>query len=82
MAAQRAHNVHVHDEVDEDSFVAQREARDATLPAPRLLLPSIHVNIRAGKLPAPAPEGVRYLRLPLRSAEQDGWPNVACAPAG
>ena len=82
VAAQRAHNLHVHDGVDEDSFVAQRQTRDAALPAPRLLLPSIQVNIRAGKLPAQALAGVRHLRLPLRVAEQDGWPDAACAPAG
>jgi glyoxylase-like metal-dependent hydrolase (beta-lactamase superfamily II) len=52
VAAQRAHNIHVRDGVDENSFVAQRMARDSTLPAPRLLLPSLQVNIRAGNLPA------------------------------
>lgn len=66
VAAQRRHNVHVRDGVGEDDFVAMREARDAGLPAPALLLPSIQVNIRAGRLPAPDPDGVRYLRVPLR----------------
>ena len=50
---QRADNARVKDGVDEEAFVAMREARDATLAAPVLLLPSIQVNIRAGKLPAP-----------------------------
>ena len=63
--AQRAANVHVHDGVAEDDFVTMREARDATLGMPRLILPSIQVNIRAGHLPEPEDNGVRYLKLPL-----------------
>lgn len=63
---QRRDSVHVHDGVSEDEFVAMREARDATLAAPRLLLPSIQVNIRAGELPAAEANGVRYLRIPVR----------------
>lgn len=69
VAAQRRGNVHVRDGIGEDEFVAMREARDAGLPAPALLLPSIQVNIRAGRLPTPASDGVRYLRIPLRLAE-------------
>jgi glyoxylase-like metal-dependent hydrolase (beta-lactamase superfamily II) len=65
IAAQRQGNVHVKDGVAEDAFVALRIARDATLPAPRLLLPALQVNIRGGRLPPPAEDGVRYLRLPL-----------------
>lgn len=65
---QRRSNVHVHDGVDEDEFVAMREARDATLAVPKLLLPSIQVNVRAGHLPAPATNGTRYLRIPLKGA--------------
>ncbi len=65
---QRATNVHVHDGVSEDDFVAMREERDATLPAPELLLQSIQVNIRAGKLPPPDSNGVRYLKLPVKLA--------------
>jgi len=66
VAEQRAHNVHVHDGVSEDEFVALREARDAKLEAPLLLMPSIQVNMRAGKLPPPDENGVRYLRIPVK----------------
>ncbi len=65
VGAQRAANIHVHDGISEDKFVAMREKRDATLPAPVLLLPSIQVNIRAGHLPAAADNGTRYLQIPL-----------------
>jgi glyoxylase-like metal-dependent hydrolase (beta-lactamase superfamily II) len=65
---ERARNVHVHDGVDEDAFVAMRAARDATLSAPTLLLPSIPVNIRAGQLPPPDADGVRYLKIPVTLA--------------
>jgi glyoxylase-like metal-dependent hydrolase (beta-lactamase superfamily II) len=65
---QRARNVHVRDGVDEQSFVAMRQARDATLAAPVLLLPSVQVNIRAGHLPPPDPNGTSYLRIPVRMA--------------
>ena len=63
---QRRENIHIHDGVEEADFVAMREARDATLKAPLLLLPSIQVNIRAGRLPAPEANGVSYLKLPIR----------------
>lgn len=62
---QRDSNVHVHDGVSEDEFVAMRESRDKTLGMPKLILPSIQVNIRAGHLPEPEENGVRYLKLPL-----------------
>lgn len=65
VAAQRAGNVHVHDGIGEDAFVAMREARDATLAMPRLILPSVQVNIRAGHFPEPEANGVSYLKLPL-----------------
>lgn len=65
VAAQKAGNIHVHDGVTEDAFVAVRTARDATLAMPALLLPSVQVNIRAGRLPEPEDNGVRYLKLPL-----------------
>jgi hypothetical protein len=51
--------------VDATGFIAARRARDATLPVPRLLLPALQVNIRAGRLPPPDADGVSYLRLPL-----------------
>ena len=68
VAAQRAGNVHVHDGIEEEAFVAMRRARDATLAAPVLLLPSVQVNIRAGRLPPPDTNGATYLRIPIRLA--------------
>jgi glyoxylase-like metal-dependent hydrolase (beta-lactamase superfamily II) len=65
IAAERTGNVHVRDGVTEDEFVAMREARDKTLEMPALILPSIQVNIRAGELPPPEDNGVRYLKLPI-----------------
>ena len=65
IAEQRASNIHVGGDVSEDDFVAMREARDATLKAPALLLPALQVNIRAGDLPPPDADGRRYLRMPL-----------------
>jgi glyoxylase-like metal-dependent hydrolase (beta-lactamase superfamily II) len=62
---QREKNVHVKEGVTEDEFVATRQARDAKLSAPRLLLPSIQVNIRAGKFPPAEANGVRYLTIPV-----------------
>ena len=63
---QREKNVHVGEGVDEDTFVAMRTKRDATLSAPTLLLPSIQVNIRAGKFPPAEANGVRYLKIPVK----------------
>ena len=65
IGAERAANVHVHDGVAEDDFVAMREARDKTLGMPRLILPSIQINIRAGHLPPAEANGTSYLKLPL-----------------
>lgn len=67
VADERRGNVHVHDGVSEDEFVAMREARDATLTMPTLLLPSVQVNIRAGHLPPPEGNGVSYLKIPLNA---------------
>lgn len=67
VAQQRAHNVHVRDGIGEDAFVALRTARDATLDVPTLILPSIQVNVRAGRLPPPEDNGVSYLRIPLNA---------------
>lgn len=64
---QRNCNIHVHDGVSEDQFVAMRHARDATLAMPTLILPSVQVNIRAGELPPPESNGVRYLKIPLNA---------------
>ena len=65
VAEQRAANVHVGAEASEEKFVAMREARDATLSAPTLLLPSIQVNIRAGRFPEAESNGVHYLKIPV-----------------
>ena len=65
IGAERRENIQVHDGIGEDEFVAMREARDATLPMPRLILPSVQVNIRAGHFPEPEANGVSYLKLPL-----------------
>jgi glyoxylase-like metal-dependent hydrolase (beta-lactamase superfamily II) len=62
---QRARNIHVHDGIDEASFVAMRQGRDATLEVPQLILPSLQVNVRAGALPPPEDDGVSYLKIPL-----------------
>lgn len=68
VAEQRKSNIHVHDGVDEAAFVALRRTRDATLAAPVLLLPSVQVNIRAGRLPPAEANGMHYLKIPLRTA--------------
>jgi glyoxylase-like metal-dependent hydrolase (beta-lactamase superfamily II) len=66
VAEQRRASIHVHDGVSEDAFVAMRHARDATLAVPRLLLPSVQVNIRAGRFPPAEANGVSYLRIPVK----------------
>ena len=65
VAEQRARNVHIHDGIAEADYVAMRTARDAALSAPKLILPSIQVNIEGGRLPQPGSGGVRRLALPL-----------------
>jgi glyoxylase-like metal-dependent hydrolase (beta-lactamase superfamily II) len=65
VAEERASNVHVHDGVSEDAFVAMREARDKTLEMPVLILPSVQVNIRAGHMPPPESDGNVYLKTPV-----------------
>lgn len=67
VAEQRAQNIHVRDGITEDEFVAMRQARDATLEVPTLILPSIQVNVRAGRLPPADDNGVAYLRIPLNT---------------
>jgi hypothetical protein len=59
----------VSDGISEDAFVAVRQGRDATLATPELLMPAIQVNIRAGELPPPDTNGVRYLKLPVKLTE-------------
>ncbi|MFN3964781.1 MAG: MBL fold metallo-hydrolase [Silanimonas lenta] len=65
VAEQRASNIHVRDGVSEDEFVRMREARDATLGMPTLIIPSLQVNMKAGALPEAEGNGIRYLRVPL-----------------
>ncbi|HEX5310880.1 MBL fold metallo-hydrolase [Aquabacterium sp.] len=62
---QKQHNIHVHQGIGEDQFVAMRQARDATLAMPQLILPSVQVNIRAGHLPPAESDGRHYLKLPI-----------------
>ena len=62
---QRAKNIHVREGITEEEFVKMRTERDATLKLPRLIIPSIQVNIHAGKLPEPEDNGIRYLKVPL-----------------
>ena len=65
VAEQRTHNIHVHDGVSEDDFVAMRTARDATLDPPVLLLPSIQTNVRAGEMPPAENNGTSYFKIPI-----------------
>jgi glyoxylase-like metal-dependent hydrolase (beta-lactamase superfamily II) len=65
VADQRAQNIHVHDGIDEDAFVAMRTARDATLEVPVLILPSVQLNVRAGQMPPAEDNGVAYFKIPI-----------------
>ena len=67
VAEQRAHNIHIHDGISEDQFVAMRTKRDAGLHMPTLILPAIQVNIRAGQMPPPEANGVSYLKIPINA---------------
>jgi glyoxylase-like metal-dependent hydrolase (beta-lactamase superfamily II) len=67
VADERAHNIHVKDGTSEDEFVKMREARDATLAMPRLIIPSLQVNMKAGRLPEPDAGGKRFLKVPLNT---------------
>jgi glyoxylase-like metal-dependent hydrolase (beta-lactamase superfamily II) len=67
VAEQRAHNIHLHDGIDEAEFVRMRTARDATLAMPVLILPAVQVNIRAGEFPPKDDNGVAYLKIPLNA---------------
>ncbi|MFW2348958.1 MBL fold metallo-hydrolase [Qipengyuania sp.] len=64
---QREGNVHVKDGVTEDEFVDMRTARDKTLAMPNLIMPSVQVNIRGGRLPAPEDNGVSYIKIPVNA---------------
>lgn len=65
IGAEKRGNIHVRDGVGEDEYVVLRQARDATLAMPVLILPAVQVNIRAGELPPAENNGVRYLKIPL-----------------
>jgi glyoxylase-like metal-dependent hydrolase (beta-lactamase superfamily II) len=65
ISAERKSNVHVREGIGEDDFVAMRMSRDATLAMPKLILPSVQVNMRAGHFPPPEANGASYLKLPL-----------------
>jgi glyoxylase-like metal-dependent hydrolase (beta-lactamase superfamily II) len=67
VAEEREKNVHVRNGISEEAFVAMRQARDATLEMPTLILPSVQVNMRAGELPEPEDNGIRYLKIPLNA---------------
>lgn len=67
VAEQRANNIHVRDGIGEEEFVVMRSERDATLPMPALILPSVQVNMRAGEFPAPEANGKRYLKIPVNA---------------
>jgi glyoxylase-like metal-dependent hydrolase (beta-lactamase superfamily II) len=65
VAEQRAHNIHARDGISEDEFVRVREQRDRTLAMPKLIIPSLQVNMRGGELPAPEEGGKRFLKVPI-----------------
>ena len=65
VALERLNNIHVHDGVSEDDFVAMRTARDATLEMPVLMLPAVQVNVRAGQMPPAENNGTVYLKIPV-----------------
>lgn len=65
IGAQRDSNLHVHDGISEDDFVAMRTKRDATLSLPNLIMPSVQINMRGGRLPEPEENGTRYIKIPL-----------------
>lgn len=67
VAEQRAHNIHLHDGIDEAEFVRMRTERDATLAMPALILPAVQINIRAGAFPPKDNNGVSYLKIPLNA---------------
>ena len=67
VAQQRASNIHIRQGIAEDEFVAMRQARDATLEMPVLMLPSVQINMRSGQFPEPEANGVSYLKIPLNA---------------
>jgi glyoxylase-like metal-dependent hydrolase (beta-lactamase superfamily II) len=77
VAEERRSNRHIHEGVGEDEFVTMRQERDRSLCTPRLLIPSIQVNMRAGRFPPADSHGVRYLRVPV-TLKQGASPEAIC----
>jgi glyoxylase-like metal-dependent hydrolase (beta-lactamase superfamily II) len=77
VAEERQNNKHIHDGVGEEEFVAMRQERDRGLCTPRLLIPSIQVNMRAGRFPPAEASGVRYLRVPV-TLKEGASPQTIC----
>lgn len=73
VAQQKAQNVHLKEAKSENEFVAMRQRRDEKLPMPKLILHSLQVNIRGGRLPEPEDNGQRYLKIPLRAFSDVLW---------
>lgn len=73
IAQQKAENIHLRKARTEEEFVALREARDRELPMPKLILHSLQVNIRGGRLPEPEENGKRYLKIPLDALDAAAW---------
>ena len=67
VAEQRASNIHIRDGIREEAFVTLRSQRDAQLDMPVLIFPSVQINMRAGQLPEPEDNGIRYLKIPLNT---------------
>ena len=67
IADEKAHNIHVGGSASKEDFVKMRTARDATLDMPKLILPSVQINMRAGNLPEPEDNGQRYMKLPINA---------------
>ncbi len=71
VAKEKAENIHVHDGISKQEFKTMRETRDATLAMPRLILPSLQVNMRGGHLPPPEKNNMVYLKLPINAFNKD-----------
>ncbi len=67
VAEQRASNIHVKDGTSREAFIKMRTERDATLAMPKLILPSVQINMRAGDMPPPEDNGVRYMKVPINA---------------
>jgi hypothetical protein len=65
VGAQKKENIHIHQGISEQQFVAMRTERDADLDMPRLILPSVQVNMRAGHIPPAEDNGIQYLKIPV-----------------